>query len=160
MNPEFIRESTAVRDFLHPDKIVLGADGTRALGDMHTVFDPLIKRTEAPVVETNTRTAEMIKYANNSFLAAKVSLINDIGNICKEFGVDAYEVAVGSAPTIGSVSSSSEVASVGEGAASLRTRTHLSLLQMTLGTRRTCSTLLSRPMIANRNAFSGYLMTT
>jgi len=93
MNPEFLREGTAVHDFLNPDKVVLGADDDRALEDMHEVFDPLVDRTEAPVVETNTRTAEMIKYANNSFLAAKVSLINDIGNICKELGVDAYEVA-------------------------------------------------------------------
>jgi UDPglucose 6-dehydrogenase len=60
---------------------------------MHEVFEPLIKQTDAPVVETDTRTAEMIKYANNSFLATTVSLINDIGNICKELGVDAYEVA-------------------------------------------------------------------
>ncbi|KPN29294.1 UDP-glucose 6-dehydrogenase AglM [Halolamina pelagica] len=93
MNPEFLREGTAVHDFLDPDKVVLGADDDRALADMHEVFDPLIDQTDAPVVETDTRTAEMIKYANNSFLAAKVSLINDIGNICKELGVDAYEVA-------------------------------------------------------------------
>jgi UDPglucose 6-dehydrogenase len=93
MNPEFLREGTALRDFLDPDKVVLGADDERALADMHKVFDPLIDQTDAPVVETDTRTAEMIKYANNSFLAAKVSLINDIGNICKQFGVDAYEVA-------------------------------------------------------------------
>ncbi|WP_255196522.1 UDP-glucose 6-dehydrogenase AglM [Halorarius litoreus] len=93
MNPEFLREGTAVHDFLDPDKVVLGADDDRALEDMHGVFDPLVDRTDAPVVETNTRTAEMIKYANNGFLAAKVSLINDIGNICKEFDIDAYEVA-------------------------------------------------------------------
>ncbi|MGB9960669.1 nucleotide sugar dehydrogenase, partial [Halobacterium sp. MBLA0001] len=93
MNPEFLREGTAVHDFLDPDKVVLGADADRALADMHDVFDPLIDQTDAPVVETDTRTAEMIKYANNAFLAAKVSLINDIGNICKEIGVDAYEVA-------------------------------------------------------------------
>lgn len=93
MNPEFLREGTAVDDFLHPDKVVLGADDDRALADMHAVFKPLIERADAPVVETDTRTAEMIKYANNSFLAAKVSLINDIGNICKEFDIDAYEVA-------------------------------------------------------------------
>lgn len=92
MNPEFLREGTAVDDFLHPDKVVLGADEDRALADMHAVFEPLIERADAPVVETDTRTAEMIKYANNSFLAAKVSLINDIGNICKEFDVDANEV--------------------------------------------------------------------
>ncbi|MEE6210335.1 UDP-glucose 6-dehydrogenase AglM [Salarchaeum sp. III] len=93
MNPEFLREGTAVHDFLDPDKVVLGADDERALTDMHDVFDPLVERTDAPVVETDTKTAEMIKYANNGFLAAKVSLINDIGNICKEFGIDAYEVA-------------------------------------------------------------------
>jgi len=93
MNPEFLREGTAVHDFLDPDKIVLGADNERALADMHEVFDPLVSKVDAPVVETDTRTAEMIKYANNSFLAAKVSLINDIGNICKEHGIDAYEVA-------------------------------------------------------------------
>ena len=93
MNPEFLREGTAVADFLTPDKVVLGADDDRALADMRDVFAPLVANTDAPVVETDTRTAEMIKYANNGFLAAKVSLINDIGNICKEYGVDAYEVA-------------------------------------------------------------------
>jgi UDPglucose 6-dehydrogenase len=93
MNPEFLREGTAVADFLNPDKVVLGADDDRALMDMQDVFAPLVEQSEAPVVETDTRTAEMIKYANNAFLASKVSLINDIGNICKEFGVDAYEVA-------------------------------------------------------------------
>ncbi|TKX41353.1 UDP-glucose 6-dehydrogenase AglM [Halorubrum sp. CGM4_25_10-8A] len=93
MNPEFLREGTAVDDFRNPDKVVLGADDERALGDMCAVFEPLIGQSEAPVVETDTRTAEMIKYANNAFLASKISLINDLGNICKEFGIDAYEVA-------------------------------------------------------------------
>ena len=93
MNPEFLREGTAVDDFLNPDKVVLGADDERALTDIHEVFDPLVEAADAPVVETDTRTAEMIKYANNAFLASKISLINDIGNICKEFDVDAYEVA-------------------------------------------------------------------
>ena len=93
MNPEFLREGSAVHDFLDPDKVVLGADDERARDDMRAVFDPLIEQADAPVVETDTRTAEMIKYANNGFLAAKVSLINDIGNICKEFRIDAYDVA-------------------------------------------------------------------
>jgi UDPglucose 6-dehydrogenase len=93
MNPEFLREGTAVHDFLHPDKVVLGAvdDETREV--MHEVFAPLLNEHDAPVVETDLRTAEMTKYANNAFLASKVSLINDIGNICKEFDIDAYEVA-------------------------------------------------------------------
>ena len=93
MNPEFLREGTAVDDFLHPNKVVLGADDDRALADAHDVFDPLIVQADAPIVEADTRTAEMIKYANNGFLAAKISLINDIGNICKELEIDAYEVA-------------------------------------------------------------------
>jgi UDPglucose 6-dehydrogenase len=93
MNPEFLREGTAVEDFLHPDKVVLGADDDRAQGVLRDVFAPLIAAADAPVVETDTRTAEMIKYANNGFLAAKISLINDIGNICKAVGVNAYEVA-------------------------------------------------------------------
>ena len=93
MNPEFQRERTAVADFRDPDKVVLGADDDRTLEDMQAVFAPLVDASGAPVVETDTRTAEMIKYANNTFLAAKISLINELGNICKEFDIDAYEVA-------------------------------------------------------------------
>jgi len=93
VNPEFLREGTAVHDFRHPDKVVLGAvdDETREV--MHEAFAPLLDEHDAPVVETDTWTAEMIKYANNAFLASKISLINDIGNICKKFDIDAYEVA-------------------------------------------------------------------
>ncbi len=93
MNPEFLREGTAVADFLNPDKLVFGSDHPQAIDDLHGVFAPLLERHDAPVVETGAREAEMIKYANNAFLASKVSLINDLGNICKELGVDAYEVA-------------------------------------------------------------------
>jgi len=93
MNPEFQREGTAVEDFLHPDKIVLGSTDPGALDRLHSAYAPLLERHDAPVVETGTREAEMIKYANNAFLASKVSLINDLGNICKELGVDADEVA-------------------------------------------------------------------
>jgi hypothetical protein len=67
MNPDFLREGTAVQDFLKPDKIFLGADNDRALADMHDIFQPLISKTDTPVVETDTWTAEMIKYANNRF---------------------------------------------------------------------------------------------
>ena len=94
VNPEFLREGTAVEDFMHPDKIVLGTDGDeRALDGLGQLYDPLVADADATLFETGRREAEMIKYANNAFLAAKVSLINDIGNICKEFGVDSYEVA-------------------------------------------------------------------
>ncbi len=94
VNPEFQREGSAVQDFMEPDKIVLGTDGDeRALDLLAELYQPLISDWDIPVVETERREAAMIKYANNTFLAAKISLINDIGNVCKEFGVDAYEVA-------------------------------------------------------------------
>ncbi|MEF8783167.1 MAG: UDP-glucose 6-dehydrogenase AglM [Haloarculaceae archaeon] len=94
VNPEFLREGSAVDDFMSPDKIVLGTDGDdRALNRLADLYEPIVLEWDVPVVETGRREAEMVKYANNAFLAAKVSLINDIGNICKEYGVDAYEVA-------------------------------------------------------------------
>ncbi len=94
MNPEFLREGSAVDDFLNPDKIVLGtADDEWAADILRSIFEPLIERTDAPVVETGIREAEMIKYANNAFLATKISLINELGNICKTYGIDAYEIA-------------------------------------------------------------------
>ncbi len=94
MNPEFLREGSAVEDFLDPDKVVLGtADDEWAADTLRAVFEPLIERTDAPVIETGIREAEMIKYANNAFLATKISLINELGNICKEHGIDAYEIA-------------------------------------------------------------------
>ena len=94
VNPEFLREGSAVDDFMEPDKIVVGTDGdTRALDLLAQLYEPIVADWDIPVVETGRPEAEMIKYANNAFLASKVSLINDLGNICKEFGVDSYEVA-------------------------------------------------------------------
>ncbi|PSQ17138.1 UDP-glucose 6-dehydrogenase [Halobacteriales archaeon QS_8_69_26] len=90
-NPEFLRMGTAVSDFRDPQKVVIGTDSPVARGRLRELYGSVAP--EAPVVETGTREAETIKYANNAFLAAKVSLINDIGNVCKEYGVDAYEVA-------------------------------------------------------------------
>ncbi|WP_323677105.1 UDP-glucose 6-dehydrogenase AglM [Halorubellus sp. PRR65] len=99
-NPEFQREGSAVADFLHPDKLVFGtAPGDeRALDALHECYAPLLDARAAdghdvPIVETDRATAIMVKYANNAFLAAKVSLINDIGNVCKEYGIDTYDVA-------------------------------------------------------------------
>jgi len=94
-NPEFQREGTAVADFLNPDKLVFGTTDERAIAALADLYEPLREAADGdvPVVETGIPEAEMIKYANNAFLAAKVSLVNDLGNVCKEFGVDAYEVA-------------------------------------------------------------------
>jgi UDPglucose 6-dehydrogenase len=93
MNPEFLREGSAVLDFLEPDKVVLGSQTERAAATLREVFDPLVDRYgDAAVVETGIREAEMIKYANNAFLATKISLANELANICTEYGVDSYEV--------------------------------------------------------------------
>ncbi len=102
-NPEFLREGTAVADFSDPDKIVLGTESERALAALEELYAPLIETSESPVVRTDPETAMMIKYANNAALAAKISLANDLGNVCKEFGLDAYEVmeAVGLDERIG-----------------------------------------------------------
>ena len=90
-NPEFLSEGTAVDDFMNPDKVVVGGD-EYARRTVLSVYEPIIEDSGASVVETGNREAEMIKYANNAFLASKVSLVNEIANICKELGVDAYEV--------------------------------------------------------------------
>jgi UDPglucose 6-dehydrogenase len=91
MNPEFLREGTAIKDFLHPDRIVIGGVDERSTEAVSSLYDGF----KAPIMKTNPRTAEMIKYATNSFLATKISFINEIGNICKSLDIDSYEVADG-----------------------------------------------------------------
>lgn len=93
VNPEFLREGSAVSDFKHPDKVVFGTQTTDAQQQLTSVFEPLFEKSDTATVETGIREAEMIKYANNVFLATKISLINELGNVCKEYGVDTYEVA-------------------------------------------------------------------
>lgn len=88
MNPEFLREGKAVYDFMHPDKIVVGSLDKKS-GD---IVASLYNGLDCEVTRTNPRTAEMIKYANNSFLATKISFANEVGNICKELDIDTYEV--------------------------------------------------------------------
>lgn len=88
MNPEFLREGKAIYDFRHPDKIVVGSIDQRS----GNLVSELYKNIECEITRTDTRTAEMIKYVNNSFLATKISFSNEIGNICKKMGIDTYEV--------------------------------------------------------------------
>ncbi|WP_226007596.1 UDP-glucose 6-dehydrogenase AglM [Natrinema salinisoli] len=92
MNPEFLRMGTAVDDFLGPDKIVLGTSSDGAAETLRELYAPILDREETDLVETDVREAELIKYANNAFLASKVSLVNELGNIAKEYDADAYEV--------------------------------------------------------------------
>ncbi|PEX88712.1 UDP-glucose dehydrogenase family protein [Bacillus cereus] len=91
-NPEFLREGSAVRDFTHPDRVVIGAESERALELMKEVYRVLYLN-ETPFVETNIETAEMIKYAANAFLAMKITFINEVANVCEKVGADVQKVA-------------------------------------------------------------------
>ncbi len=92
MNPEFLRMGSAVSDFQEPDKVVVGATSEDAAGTLRDLYASIIDRDETDYVETDIRSAELIKYANNAFLASKVSLVNELGNVAKAYGADAYEV--------------------------------------------------------------------
>jgi UDPglucose 6-dehydrogenase len=100
--PEFLKEGTAVRDFLEPDRVVIGADADDdwAAEAVESVYEPL----GAPVVRTDLSSSEMIKLASNAYLATKISFINEIANVCDEVGADVTEVArgMGLDPRIGS----------------------------------------------------------
>jgi UDPglucose 6-dehydrogenase len=89
--PEFLKEGSAVADFLHPDRVVVGDDGDWAGDAVVELYAPL----EAPLVRTDITSAEMIKLAANAFLATKISFINEIANVCEEVGADVLEVAKG-----------------------------------------------------------------
>lgn len=91
-NPEFLREGAAVEDFMRPNRVVLGADNPRALAIVRDIYRPLYL-IETPFVVTDNRTAELIKYANNSFLAVKISFINEVSRLCEQTGSDVHVVA-------------------------------------------------------------------
>ena len=91
-NPEFLKEGSAVHDFTHPDMIVVGASSEQDFTIMKQVYSGLI-RPYFNIVETSKETAEMIKYANNSFLATKISFINEIANICDKVGADIKDIS-------------------------------------------------------------------
>jgi UDPglucose 6-dehydrogenase len=93
-NPEFLREGAAIRDFKHPDRIVVGGDDERARDVMAALYRPLYLNA-APLLYTGRRTAELIKYAANAFLATKISFINEIAELCEKAGADVQEVARG-----------------------------------------------------------------
>lgn len=90
-NPEFLREGSAINDFMQPDRVVLGSLNREAAQQVASLYTSL----RAPILITDLRTAEMIKYASNAFLATRISFINEIANICDELGADVREVADG-----------------------------------------------------------------
>lgn len=93
-NPEFMREGSAIDDFMHPNRVVIGASSRRALEAVIDVYRPLYQ-SDVPMVLTDVQSAEMIKYASNAMLAAKISFINEIANICEAFDADVTAVARG-----------------------------------------------------------------
>lgn len=90
-NPEFLREGTAIHDSFYPDRIVIGSDSQRAVSLTYSLY----QQCECPVLITSNEGAEMIKYAANSFLATKISFINELADICEKYSVDIEEVARG-----------------------------------------------------------------
>jgi UDPglucose 6-dehydrogenase len=93
-NPEFLREGQAVENFMHPDRIVIGADSERAREILRGIYAPLYL-IETPTLITTLRTAELVKYASNAFLATKISFINEIANLAEAVGADIHDVAKG-----------------------------------------------------------------
>jgi UDPglucose 6-dehydrogenase len=93
-NPEFLREGSAIEDFLRPNRVVIGADSDQAVAIMKDLYRPLYL-IETPFIVTDIASAEMIKYASNAFLATKISFINEIANLCEKVGADVQVVAKG-----------------------------------------------------------------
>ena len=93
-NPEFLREGSAIEDFMRPNRVVIGVESDRARETMREIYRPLYL-LETPIVFTSIRTAELIKYASNAFLAVKISFINEIADLCEKTGANVSEVAKG-----------------------------------------------------------------
>lgn len=93
-NPEFLREGSAIDDFMHPDRVVLGVESERAESRLRELYRPL-NLIEAPIHVTNLESAELIKYASNAFLATKISFINEMSQLCEKVGADVHSIAKG-----------------------------------------------------------------
>lgn len=93
-NPEFLREGAAIEDFMRPNRVIIGTESEQAAAIMSDLYRPLYL-IETPILVTNIETAELIKYASNSFLAVKISFINEISNLCEKVGADVNVVAKG-----------------------------------------------------------------
>lgn len=93
-NPEFLREGSAIEDFMRPNRVVIGAESEQAIAILKDLYNPLYL-IESPFVITDIATAEMIKYASNAFLATKISFINEMATICERVGADVHKVAKG-----------------------------------------------------------------
>lgn len=93
-NPEFLREGSAIEDFMRPNRVVIGAEDSEAMAIMKDLYSPLYL-IETPIVMTDLASAELTKYAANAFLAVKISFINEVANLCERVGADVHDVARG-----------------------------------------------------------------
>ena len=93
-NPEFLREGDAIRDFIYPDRVIIGTDSNKANKVLKSLYLPIIKKTSR-YLKTSRRGAELIKYASNAFLATKISFINEIANLCEKTGIDVKDISFG-----------------------------------------------------------------
>ena len=93
-NPEFLREGEAIRDFIYPDRVVIGSNDNKSQSILKNLYTPLISKG-AKFVSTNRRAAELIKYASNAFLATKITFINEIANLCEAIDIDVEDISIG-----------------------------------------------------------------
>ena len=93
-NPEFLREGEAIRDFVYPDRVIIGTDSNKADKILKSLYMPIIKKSSR-YFNTTRRAAELIKYASNAFLATKISFINEIANLCEKTGIDVKDISIG-----------------------------------------------------------------
>ena len=93
-NPEFLREGEAIRDFIYPDRVVVGSNDSKSQKILKSLYSPLISKG-AKFLSTKRRAAELIKYASNAFLATKITFINEISNLCEKTGIDIEDISIG-----------------------------------------------------------------
>jgi UDPglucose 6-dehydrogenase len=93
-NPEFLREGEAIRDFIYPDRVVVGSNDVKSKSILKNLYAPLISKG-AKFISTNRRAAELIKYASNAFLATKITFINEIANLCEKTNIDVEDISIG-----------------------------------------------------------------
>ena len=93
-NPEFLREGEAIRDFIYPDRVVIGTNDKKSATKLRNLYSPLISKG-AKFISTNRRAAELIKYASNAFLATKITFINEIANLCEKAQIDVEDISIG-----------------------------------------------------------------
>ena len=93
-NPEFLREGEAIRDFIYPDRVVIGSNDKKSFRVLKNLYSPLISKG-ASYLQTSRRAAELIKYASNAFLATKITFINEIANLCEKTGINIEDISIG-----------------------------------------------------------------